>query len=114
MSSIGYSNLTLFCGLCSTVCKTVEAKESGMRSLSIRIVILFSLLIFVGLNTDILCQEYQKSIKRLTFGEQTDYYPTWSPDGTKIAFASARNGDPDIYVMELDIVSIKKKLGLSR
>lgn len=31
---------------------------------------------------------------------QTD--PAWSPDGTRIAFASAREGSFDIYVMEAD------------
>jgi Tol biopolymer transport system component len=28
--------------------------------------------------------------------------PAWSPDASKIAFASARNGSPDIYVMSAD------------
>jgi Tol biopolymer transport system component len=28
--------------------------------------------------------------------------PTWSPDGTKIAFMSARDGNPEIYVMNAD------------
>ena len=31
---------------------------------------------------------------------QTD--PAWSPDGTRIAFASAREGSFDIYVMNAD------------
>ena len=31
---------------------------------------------------------------------QTD--PAWSPDGSKIAFASAREGSYDIYVMDAD------------
>jgi Tol biopolymer transport system component len=28
--------------------------------------------------------------------------PAWSPDGSKIAFASARTGSPDVYVMNAD------------
>jgi Tol biopolymer transport system component len=28
--------------------------------------------------------------------------PAWSPDGTRIAFMSARNGNPEIYVMNAD------------
>jgi Tol biopolymer transport system component len=28
--------------------------------------------------------------------------PTWSPDGTKIAFASDRDGNFEIYVMDAD------------
>ncbi|MBP7962637.1 MAG: PD40 domain-containing protein [Caldilineaceae bacterium] len=37
----------------------------------------------------------------LTTGSHTDGGPTWSPDGTKLAFASDRDGDMEIYVMAL-------------
>ncbi|MGI9667121.1 MAG: Ig-like domain-containing protein [Acidimicrobiia bacterium] len=30
----------------------------------------------------------------------SDYAPDWSPDGTKIAFATKRNGADDVYVMD--------------
>lgn len=39
---------------------------------------------------------------RLTNGEFYDSTPVWSPDGTKIAFSSDRNGGADIYVMNSD------------
>jgi Tol biopolymer transport system component len=32
----------------------------------------------------------------------SDIFPAWSPDGTKIAFSSSRDGDSDIYVMDAD------------
>lgn len=32
----------------------------------------------------------------------TDAFPTWSPDGSKIAFMSYRDGKPEIYVMNAD------------
>ena len=31
-----------------------------------------------------------------------DYSPAWSPDGTKIAFISERDGNPELYVMNAD------------
>ena len=34
--------------------------------------------------------------------ESSDFYPAWSPDGTKIAFTSDRDGIPKIYVMNAD------------
>jgi TolB protein len=35
-------------------------------------------------------------------GSAWDYHPAWSPDGSRIAFASNRDGDDDIYVMDAD------------
>ena len=39
---------------------------------------------------------------RLTFDGTVNVSPTWSPDGTRIAFQSDRDGDPDIYVVNSD------------
>ncbi len=39
---------------------------------------------------------------RLTFTSAQEFYPAWSPDGSKIAFATDRDGDPEIYVMNAD------------
>lgn len=39
--------------------------------------------------------------KRLTDDPQRDDSPTWAPDGKSIAFASSRNGSPDIYSVDL-------------
>jgi Tol biopolymer transport system component len=38
----------------------------------------------------------------LTDNLHQDFSPAWSPDGTKIAFVSDRDGDYDIYVMNAD------------
>ena len=35
----------------------------------------------------------------LTNNAATDVYPSWSPDGTKIAFGTNRDGNYEIYVM---------------
>lgn len=40
--------------------------------------------------------------KRLTNNNYWDLYPTWSPDGTQIAFLSFRNENLDIYKMDAD------------
>ena len=39
---------------------------------------------------------------QLTTSTSYDYYPIWSHDGKKIAFATDRNGNFDIYVMSSD------------
>jgi TolB protein len=36
---------------------------------------------------------------RLTNNPAFDFSPTWSPNGTKIAFVSERAGNDEIYVM---------------
>src|SRR5439155_24055608 len=40
--------------------------------------------------------------KSLTAGPADDFSPTWSPDRSKIAFATDRDGDYEIYVMNAD------------
>ncbi len=34
--------------------------------------------------------------------DKQNYLPAWSPDGTKLAFTSQRDGNPEIYVMNKD------------
>jgi Tol biopolymer transport system component len=41
-------------------------------------------------------------LKQLTDNRAHEGYATWSPDGTKIAFASQRDGNSEIYVMNPD------------
>lgn len=41
-------------------------------------------------------------VTRLTNNQDVDTYPTWSPDGTRIAFSSERDGNSEIYVMNAD------------
>mgnify|MGYP006270892699 CR=1 FL=1 len=44
---------------------------------------------------------------RLTDDPADDYYPSWSPDGARIAFTSERNGQAEIYAMNADGSGLK-------
>src|SRR5436309_1919625 len=39
---------------------------------------------------------------RLTHSPGPDFDPSWSPDGTQIAFRSERSGEPEIWVVKAD------------
>lgn len=55
-----------------------------------------------GVNGDIWVMNSDGSNKvQLTTNTANDWGPSWSPDGTKIAFASDRSGNGDIWVMTL-------------
>ena len=41
-------------------------------------------------------------VRRLTNDSASDASPTWSPDGSAIAFVSDRDGTRDLYVMRPD------------
>ncbi|NIR36917.1 MAG: hypothetical protein GWN79_09475, partial [Actinobacteria bacterium] len=41
-------------------------------------------------------------VVRLTTDPSGDFDPDWSPDGSRIAFWSRRDGNPEIYVMNAD------------
>jgi len=47
---------------------------------------------------------------QLTMHPGYDDTPSWSPDGTRIAFTSARSGKMDVYVMDLDVAGIRAEL----
>jgi len=47
---------------------------------------------------------------QLTMHPSYDDTPCWSPDGTKIAFTSARSGKMDVYVMDLDLEGLRAEL----
>ncbi|PCI60865.1 MAG: hypothetical protein COB37_09120 [Kordiimonadales bacterium] len=42
------------------------------------------------------------TITRLTFGEDSDFFPSWSPDESQIVFYGHRSGEAQIYVMDAD------------
>ena len=48
---------------------------------------------------------------RLTAHPGYEDSPSWSPDGTKLAFTSARTGKMDIYVMDLDLADLRRAIG---
>lgn len=49
-----------------------------------------------------------KQLTKLTDTPDSEWVPTWSPDGEKIAFASDRDGDSEIYIMNKDGSNLQK------
>src|SRR5215471_9881941 len=50
----------------------------------------------------------KSTLQRLTNNNAHDAAPSWSRDGSKIAFASNRDGKRDIYVMDADGSNVKR------
>jgi uncharacterized protein (TIGR02145 family) len=48
------------------------------------------------------------SWQRLTDNSARDSHPAWSPDGTRLAFVSDRDGDKEIYVMNADGTDVQQ------
>jgi TolB protein len=42
------------------------------------------------------------NLTNLTTGEPDSRWPSWSPDGRKIAYTRIENGNPDIWIMRID------------
>jgi TolB protein len=51
---------------------------------------------------------YEGVLENPTKGLGTNYLPVFSPDGTRIAFMSARDGNPEIYVMNTDGTNVRR------
>jgi TolB protein len=47
-------------------------------------------------------------VTQLTFDAWDNYLPDWSPDGNRIAFASNRSGNWDIFTMDPDGSSVQQ------
>lgn len=47
-------------------------------------------------------------LRQLTFGDWTSYYPTWSPDGSRIAFSSDRGGNFDIWTVAVNGTDLRQ------
>jgi TolB protein len=47
-------------------------------------------------------------LRRLTNDRGIDISPSWSPDGSRIAFSSDRTGSPQVYVMDADGGNVRR------
>ena len=54
------------------------------------------------LDVEAALQGGQPVLERLTTDPATDFDPTWSPNGSQIAFRSQRDGNDEIYIMNSD------------
>ena len=77
--------------------------------------ILFSRVVGTGNKTQIFMKNLTTgTTQRLTWSSASDFSPSWSPDGTRIAFASNRTGTYQIYTMSStggNVVRIKTAYG---
>jgi Tol biopolymer transport system component len=62
--------------------------------------LILPLIILMALTLTLTACSSEKTITRLTNTDSFDEYPSWSPDGTKIAFASRIDGNFEIYVLD--------------
>jgi len=46
--------------------------------------------------------------RQITNNAFSDIDPVWSPDSTQVAFRSIRDGNPDIYVINVDGTSERR------
>ena len=51
---------------------------------------------------------YQGILENPTKGRDSNFLPVYSPDGTRIAFMSNRDGNPEIYVMNVDGSNVRR------
>ena len=47
-------------------------------------------------------------MRQVTFDAAANFYPSWCPDGRRLAFSSNRDGDWDIFVMDVDGSNVRQ------
>jgi TolB protein len=47
-------------------------------------------------------------LSQVTGDAAANFYPSWSPDGRRVAFSSNRDGDWDIFVMDIDGSNVRQ------
>jgi TolB protein len=59
-----------------------------------------------GGDEEIVLRGPEGAVRRVTREPGRDAEPAWSPDGSRLAFISERDGDPEVYVANLETLRV--------
>lgn len=99
--------LSLFLGACKPIAKYGSGSDTSPGSCR-QIVFSYGTFSRNGIETNIVstCPDGSEK-RRLTVDGLGNYNPTWSPDGSQIAFISARDGVPELHLMDKNGESVR-------
>jgi Tol biopolymer transport system component len=105
--SVTLSGVTVNCDVVGPNPRTVSVPSGGTAAVAFDVTCAQAAQLAVSLTVSGITDIYTlksngAGLTRLTTDAAYDHGPAWSPDGTKIAFWSDRNGNDEIYVMNQD------------
>jgi len=104
-------NLATNCSVSGDNPKIVDLPAGGSASVAFGVICGGPPLAYaadVNGNTDIYLTRSEGGVTRLTTDAAIDVEPAWSPDGSRIAFRSERDGNAEIYVMDVGATTVTR------